>query len=229
MDVFEGEMEILLQKYVIQNCDEGNMKTLFWILQTYYSTERFICHWSLSLSCLRRPFSSFSKYSSANKWMGTMSSLFRSLYRLEKHTNKIKYTALATERAMLLLNQLSVLGKMAHINLRRPIPVAELSPTETAIIPVMSPCIECGVWANTNSLRVMTESKKPSWFTLVGNKTHQRPSEETLNISECKNRHVTFVCELHNSMFSTSAYMINEQWSSNKPNPILFSIVGMQL
>ena len=119
--------------------------------QAPYSTERFVCHWSLSLSSLLRPSSSFSKYSSANKWMGTMSSLFRSLYCLEKHTNKIRYTALAPAKAMLVVNHFSVQGKMAYVNLHKPVPIAELSPTDTATSPVMSPRIECGVWANTQT------------------------------------------------------------------------------
>ena len=74
-----------------------------------------------------------------------MSSLFWSLYCLEKNTHKIKYTALAMARTMLLLNQLSALGKMAYVNLHKLIPLTEPSSTDTAIIPVMSPRIDCGV------------------------------------------------------------------------------------
>ena len=51
-----------------------------------------ILPWDLSSPSFSRPFNSFSKKSSANKWMGTMSSLFLYLYRLETQWKKMKYT-----------------------------------------------------------------------------------------------------------------------------------------
>ena len=101
-----------------------------------------------------------------------------------------------------------------------------LNDVDIMVIPVNSPQNGCGDWAHINSSNVMKERTKPTLKTVMG-PIVQPPLDETLNISEWKNRHVAFVSELHTNKSSTTDNVQYENISNTKPTLILLSIVGL--
>ena len=102
-----------------------------------------------------------------------------------------------------------------------------LNQVDIMAIPVKSPQKGRGDWAQTNSINVMNESKKPTQEIVAGPIIHQPPLNETLNISEWKSRHVVFVSELQSNKSPMTEHIQNVKISNTKPILILLSIVGM--